>query len=34
MYDFRKAAALMAVFGFVLAIGFPAIASGIPDQTH
>ena len=32
MYDFKKAAALMAIFGFVLAFGFPAVAAEYPTK--
>ena len=32
MYDFKKAATLMAIFGFVLAFGFPAVAAEYPTK--
>jgi tripartite-type tricarboxylate transporter receptor subunit TctC len=32
MYDFKKAAAFMAIFGFVLAVGFPAVAAEYPTK--
>src|SRR5512144_1366152 len=32
MYDFRKGAAFMAIFGFLLASGFPAVAAEYPTK--